>query len=628
MTRQTPYRALHAAMMLILAAIGSVAFAAGDPPSTPPGPPLAPGNGRYIMVLRLPGQGPKAPKHMTVPDFAKLGGTLRSTADEQLVIDLPVGMANRLRDDDNVLYLQRVWMGEPLSSWDETHHTSTSGPRLKADWDATDLTWTTGVFQYDGAGNIKAMGANNKYTYDTAGRIIASVVNGTTETYGYDSFGNLNAKGLAGQVAVIPVDSSSNRLTGEEYDAAGNVTTQKHVGGHPIEYRYDALGMMTEASTAVGQNLRMIYTADDERIGVQISQSETRWKIRAIDGSQVLREYRDTSGWMAWDWASDYVYAEARLVGGEREEAEGGIRHFHLDHLGNVRLITSANHEPYARHDYYPFGIEQTLSTQEFKNFYYRRNEAMKFAGHERDFQGDTLLENTDYLDYMHARYYNPNLGRFLSVDPAMDLKKTLPIPQRWNRYSYTANNPVRYVDPDGKEAIPGELAAFDPSLGSRSLWGSFVKPALRIDSIQEAVSGWNSGSFGERVMIAGVVTIAALEIGSNFLTPEKAAVSRAGSVMLGHFPEYIEAGARAGARVFNVPARIWESMTPAAQWVANQKFLDRAIQRGASILLSTDPAKVRAGSALEREIEYMAGKGYKIVRDAASDLWRFEKVK
>jgi len=49
----------------------------------------------------------------------------------------------------------------------------------------------------------------------------------------------------------------------------------------------------------------------------------------------------------------------------------------------------------------------------------------------------------------MHARYYSPGLGRFLSVDPGgVDLKR----PQMWNRYGYVTNNPVNKADPDGKD--------------------------------------------------------------------------------------------------------------------------------------------------------------------------------
>jgi len=50
--------------------------------------------------------------------------------------------------------------------------------------------------------------------------------------------------------------------------------------------------------------------------------------------------------------------------------------------------------------------------------------------------------------DYMHARYYNPGIGRFLSVDP---VGGTVGSSQSWNRYSYVLNNPLVYVDPSGE---------------------------------------------------------------------------------------------------------------------------------------------------------------------------------
>ena len=65
-----------------------------------------------------------------------------------------------------------------------------------------------------------------------------------------------------------------------------------------------------------------------------------------------------------------------------------------------------------------------------------------KFAGSERD--GETGL------DYMKARYYSPAAGRFTSVDPSR--KSIIPTdPQTWNRYSYAYNNPLAFVDQNGK---------------------------------------------------------------------------------------------------------------------------------------------------------------------------------
>jgi RHS repeat-associated protein len=54
--------------------------------------------------------------------------------------------------------------------------------------------------------------------------------------------------------------------------------------------------------------------------------------------------------------------------------------------------------------------------------------------------------------DYLHARYYSANVGRFLSVDPVLDMERAPAKPQMWNRYAYVQNNPVTNVDPDGKE--------------------------------------------------------------------------------------------------------------------------------------------------------------------------------
>jgi uncharacterized protein RhaS with RHS repeats len=48
----------------------------------------------------------------------------------------------------------------------------------------------------------------------------------------------------------------------------------------------------------------------------------------------------------------------------------------------------------------------------------------------------------------MHARYYSPNLGRFVSVDT---VGGEVGNSQSWNRYSYTRNNPIKHVDVDGR---------------------------------------------------------------------------------------------------------------------------------------------------------------------------------
>jgi len=52
-------------------------------------------------------------------------------------------------------------------------------------------------------------------------------------------------------------------------------------------------------------------------------------------------------------------------------------------------------------------------------------------------------------LDYFGARYLSSTQGRFISVDPALT-SANVTTPQSWNRYAYSFNNPLRYIDPTG----------------------------------------------------------------------------------------------------------------------------------------------------------------------------------
>ena len=51
----------------------------------------------------------------------------------------------------------------------------------------------------------------------------------------------------------------------------------------------------------------------------------------------------------------------------------------------------------------------------------------------------------------MKARYYDERIGRFLSNDP-VGFRSSRPV--SFNRYTYSANNPYRYIDPDGSVPI------------------------------------------------------------------------------------------------------------------------------------------------------------------------------
>jgi RHS repeat-associated protein len=461
-----PGRSTYMRLTFLVVAVVFGAQAAADRPET-----LPPGMGKYILVLREPDRrepANSAPTKPDEPDVQQLGGSVVHVDGQRRVILLPIAAAQQLRAHARVGHLQRVWLGEAFETWTETGSASRE-PGLTTHAE-TDLTWSTGEFGYDSSGNIKRMG-NDMYVYDTAGRLIQAVVNGTTETYRYDSFGNLTEKTTGASTRTMPVDPASNRLSGEVYDESGSVVTHGSEQGPITRFSYDSLGMVTVVHGEFPQwsRKRMIYTADDERIAVMSGStggelaSSNRWTIRDFEGKVQRYFYSDAS--TSWEWMGDYVYAEGVLVGGERETDRGGILHFHLDHLGSTRMVTDQSRKRIGRHDYYPFGLEQTVSVQEGLDFGYvassDRPEQMKFTGHQRDYFGLSNVENHDYLDYMHARHYDPGRGRFLSVDPGDDV--SVREPQSWNKYAYVRNNPVNAADPTGMFGMSITISAPAP---------------------------------------------------------------------------------------------------------------------------------------------------------------------
>lgn len=87
---------------------------------------------------------------------------------------------------------------------------------------------------------------------------------------------------------------------------------------------------------------------------------------------------------------------------------------------------------------------------------------------------------------------------------------------------------------------------------------------------------------------------------------------------VIGHYPEYVELSTKLNTKPFSIPDNIWNKMTVSEQWTANQKFLDRAIAKGTEFNLATPLNKVRPGSYLQKEIEYLISQGYKLSSDGA----------
>jgi RHS repeat-associated protein len=106
--------------------------------------------------------------------------------------------------------------------------------------------------------------------------------------------------------------------------------------------------------------------------------------------------------------------------------------YLHTDGLGSVVAATNEAGAVLWRKDYAPFGEQLESSTG--------GSERISYTGK----QHDDVVGLTNF----GARQYDPEIGRFLNVDPVSFVEDNT---MSFNRYLYVNNNPYKYVDPDGE---------------------------------------------------------------------------------------------------------------------------------------------------------------------------------
>ena len=234
--------------------------------------------------------------------------------------------------------------------------------------------------------------------------------------------------------------TTTNHDSANSYDSSGDVVSASN--GNTLTY--DGLSMMTGAivpASPVARSFVDIYTADDERLGLvetTTGNPKTRWALRDL-GGHLLRTWVDdaTSGTHVWSWSEDEIWRGSTLLA---NESPAGTKHFGLDHLGSPAVVTKAG------------GV--LVGTEAFDTFGgggATGSDMLQYTGQERDaYNADTTPSVANLPDYFHARFYNTEEGRFLSVDPVIP-KGAMRSPQLWNRYSYARNNPINLVDPTGR---------------------------------------------------------------------------------------------------------------------------------------------------------------------------------
>ncbi|TFZ44634.1 RHS repeat-associated core domain-containing protein [Stenotrophomonas maltophilia] len=135
------------------------------------------------------------------------------------------------------------------------------------------------------------------------------------------------------------------------------------------------------------------------------------------------------------------------------------VTYIHTDALGSVVAETDEAGKVIKRYDYEPYGgvVDGPVM------------DGPGYTGHVSD--------AATGLSYMQQRYYDPQLGLFLSVDPVSPNNKP---GSAFNRYRYAAGNPYRFVDPDGRQERAAERHA-DSVASSPSAYDTFGPAALAV---------------------------------------------------------------------------------------------------------------------------------------------------
>ncbi|WP_326552115.1 RHS repeat-associated core domain-containing protein [Micromonospora sp. NBC_01813] len=218
--------------------------------------------------------------------------------------------------------------------------------------------------------------------------VTASGAESWSRTYAYDDGGNMKSR---------PGGSGGTQTL--TWNREGKLVSQEQ-GTASTSYLYDADGNRLMRTDPTGKTL---YLPN----GMEIR------KDNGAGAAKATRYYRHVGEVVAVRTASALHWIVS-------------------DHHGTAELTIDAATLVVAKRRTLPYGEYRGSATGSWP------------AAMDKGFVGGTA-DGTG-LTHLGAREYDPFLGRFISVDPLMDLTN----PQQWHGYSYARNSPVTYVDPDG----------------------------------------------------------------------------------------------------------------------------------------------------------------------------------
>ena len=304
-------------------------------------------------------------------------------------------------------------------------------------------------YEYDPSYAHRLIRAGERYyKYDANGNLIAEK-DGAFEaeddfTFKYSYFEDLDVYGVDYGFDLAPPQKDPANL-------ADTGTQAGKKSGYRRDYEWNERNLLSRSRDSE-KTVTYRYGDDGERAlkFCQQTNSETLYFNNFYSMQQVAHEPNHEQGLRVskhiFVGNSRLVTALTHQAGIDTTEQAAKLYYYHADHLQSAQFITDANGEKYEHIEYTPYGelwIEEVAAGLDKLPF--------RFTGKELD-------EETG-LYYYGARYLDPKYSRWLSGDPAITdymagtsageggIYNTVNL----NVYHYAANNPVKYVDPDGK---------------------------------------------------------------------------------------------------------------------------------------------------------------------------------
>jgi RHS repeat-associated protein len=311
-------------------------------------------------------------------------------------------------------------------------------------------TYTT--YSYDSAGqalsivNFKADNTVNSrfdYTYDNLGRRDSMTTLEGKTTYGYDATGQLTKATLANRrVIEYQYDAAGNRTTVKdsgtttnyttnnlnEYTAAGNATytydkdgnlTRKQEGTKTTTFTYDSENRLIGVTNPDG-TWEYKYDALGNRIATTQNGTRTDYLLDPTGLGDVVGEYNGANK------VASYTHGLGLV---SRVDGSNTASFYDADAIGSIAGLTETSGNYLNRYSYLPFG-ESLTKTEAVAN-------PFEFVGQYG------VMNESNGLDFMRARFYTSGEGRFVSTD-------SIGINGGLNLYGYVGNSPIQYIDPLG----------------------------------------------------------------------------------------------------------------------------------------------------------------------------------